>query len=138
MLMMNQRRRQHFFGQLEELERERAGDDRRVLDQIGHLEQQAALVVDGAADAPLQALRLRVELAGNLVVPFGALEDDEVLEQPRPILVERPHLDGAAGAPAGRQEAVAVGRPRRSSTSCTCEVCAAGVRAIVNGTTRPP
>ena len=35
-LMVNQRRRQHFLGQLEELEREGAGDDRRVLDQVGH------------------------------------------------------------------------------------------------------
>ena len=44
-LMMNQRRRQHFLGQLEELVRERAGDDRRVLDQIGHLVQQPGLAV---------------------------------------------------------------------------------------------
>ena len=46
MLMMNQRRRQHFLRQLEELERERAGDDRRILDQIRHLVQQAGLVID--------------------------------------------------------------------------------------------
>ena len=39
-LMVNQRRRQHFIGQLEELERERAGDDRRVLDEVGHFLQQ--------------------------------------------------------------------------------------------------
>ena len=108
-LMMNQRGRQHFVGQLEELERERAGDDRRVLDQIGHLEQQPGLAVHGPADAALQPLRLRVELARDLVVALAALEDDEVLEQPRAVLVERPHLDRAAGAAAGRQEPVAVG-----------------------------
>ena len=44
-LMVNQRRRQHFFGQLEELERERAGDDRRVLDEIGHFVQQPGVAV---------------------------------------------------------------------------------------------
>ena len=44
-LMVNQRRRQHFLGQLEELERERAGDHRRVLDEIGHLVQQAGVAV---------------------------------------------------------------------------------------------
>ena len=108
-LMVNQRRRQHFLGQLEELERERAGDDRRVLDQIGHFVEQARLAVDGAADAALQPLRLGVELARDLVVALAALEDDEVLEQPRAVLVERSHLDRAAGAAAGRQEAVAVG-----------------------------
>ena len=43
------------------------------------------------------------------------LEDDEVLEQPRAIFVERPHLDGAAGAAARRQEAVAVGDGARST-----------------------
>ena len=88
-LMVNQRRRQHFVGQLEELERERAGDDRRVLDQIGHLVQQPRLAADDAADAALQALRLRVELARDLVVALAALEDHEVLEQPRAVLVER-------------------------------------------------
>ena len=35
-LMVNQRRRQHFLRQLEELDGEGAGDDRRVFDQVGH------------------------------------------------------------------------------------------------------
>ena len=117
--------------------RERAGDDRRVLDQIGHFVQQARLAVHGAAHAPLQPLRLRVELARDLVVALAALEDDEVLEQPRAVLVERPHFDRAPGAAARRQEPVPVGDGARR-TSCTWPVCAAGVRAIVNGTTRPP
>ena len=71
--------------------------------------QQAGLAVHDAADAALQPLRLGVELARDLVVALAALEDDEVLEQPRAVFVERPHLDRAAGAAAGRQEAVAVG-----------------------------
>ena len=108
-LMMNQRRRQHFVGQLEEFVREGAGDDRRVLDEVGNFVKQTGVAVDDAADAALQPLRLRVELARDLVVPLAALENDEVLEQPRAIFVERSHLDRAAGAAAGRQEAVAVG-----------------------------
>ena len=89
-LMMNQRGRQHFLGELEELVRESARDDRWVLDEIGHFVQQAGIAVARrAADASLQPLRFRVELAGDLVVPLAALEDDEVLEQPRAVLVER-------------------------------------------------
>ena len=40
------------------------------------------------------------------LAPF---EDDEVLEQPRAVFVERAHLDRAAGAAARRQKAVPVG-----------------------------
>ena len=65
--------------------------------------------MDHSADAALQPLRLRVELARDLVVPLAALEDDEVLEQARAVLVERAHLDRAAGPAAGREEPVAVG-----------------------------
>jgi hypothetical protein len=40
MLVVHQRRNQHFFGQVAgELGSERAGDDRRVLDQVGYLVQ---------------------------------------------------------------------------------------------------
>ena len=108
-LMMNQRRRQHFIGQLEELGAEGAGHDRRVLDEVGHLGEQAGLGAHHPADAPLEPLRLRVELAGNLVVPLAAFEHDEVLEQPRLVLVEGAHLDGAARASARREKPVAVG-----------------------------
>ena len=45
MLMVNQRRRQHFLGKLEKLVREGAGHDRRVLDEIGDLVQQAGVAV---------------------------------------------------------------------------------------------
>jgi hypothetical protein len=40
---------------------------------------------------------------------FAALEDDEVLEQPRAVFVERPHFEGAPGTAARRQKAMAVG-----------------------------
>ena len=50
MLMMNQRRRQHFRRQRQELGAERAGDDRRELDEIRHfLEQRLGLRDAGAA-----------------------------------------------------------------------------------------
>ena len=70
-LMMNQRRRQHFFGQLEELERERAGDDRRVLDEVRHFVSSPDSCAHDAADAALQPLRLGVELARDLVVALA-------------------------------------------------------------------
>ena len=100
--------------------------------------EQARLAVDDAADAALQPLRLGVELAGDLVVPLAALEDDEVLEQPRAVFVERAHLDGAPGAAAGRQEAVAVGDRAGRRRPAPARSAPPGVRAIVNGTTRPP
>ena len=40
MLMMNHRRRQHFFGKLEKLDGEMAGDDGRIFDKVGHFLQQ--------------------------------------------------------------------------------------------------
>ena len=46
-LVMDHRRRQHLLGQLEELGRERPGDDRRVLHQVDDFLQQAG--VAGAA-----------------------------------------------------------------------------------------
>jgi len=82
MLMMNQRRRQHLFGKLEELARECAGDDRRILDQIGHFVEEARVLADDAADATLEALGFRVECAGDLVVALATLENDEVFEEP--------------------------------------------------------
>ena len=39
-LVMNHRRRQHFLGELEELHRDVPGDDRGILDEVGHLAQQ--------------------------------------------------------------------------------------------------
>src|SRR5919109_3869909 len=62
----------------------------------------------GAAHASLEPLRLRIELARDLVVPLAALEDDEVLEQTGVILLEGSNLDGASGAAAGGQEPVAI------------------------------
>ena len=112
--MMNQCGREHFLWQFKEFRTVGTGDDRRVLDQVRHFGQQPRFMTHHAADAPLQALRFRVELAGNLVVALAPLDNDEVLEQPGLVFVERPDLDGAAGAAAGRQEAVPVGdRPRR-------------------------
>src|SRR5438445_693551 len=75
MLMVNQRRRQHFVGQLEEFRGERAPDDRRVLDEIRDFMQQSRVRVNRPAHAALQALRFRIQLARNLVVALPALED---------------------------------------------------------------
>src|SRR5205807_9847699 len=94
--------------ELEELERERAADDRRILDEIGHLAQQTGFAA-GAAHAALEAQGLGVELARDLVVTVAPRQDDEILEQPRTIFVERPDLDRPARAPARREKAMAVG-----------------------------
>jgi hypothetical protein len=42
-------------------------------------------------------------------VPLAALEDDEVLEKPRAIFVERADLDRASGPAARREKTVSVG-----------------------------
>ena len=95
-------------GSAQELVGEGARHDRRVLDQVGHLVQRL-LPRRRDADPPAAAARLGVELAADAVVAFAALEDDEVLGQPPPVVVEALDLDGAPGAPAGGQEAVAEG-----------------------------
>ncbi|MGC4085384.1 MAG: hypothetical protein QM736_25495 [Vicinamibacterales bacterium] len=100
-LMMNQRRRQHFLGELQELRAEGACHHRGVLDEIGHFGEQPRFVPHHAADPSLKALCLGVQLASDLVVTLAPLEDHEVLEQTRAILVERADLDRASGASAG-------------------------------------
>ena len=68
MLMMNERRRQHFFRQLEKLGRERAADDGWILDEIGNFIQQAGIGVYRSADAPLKAL-----IFGSLLFQYSAM-----------------------------------------------------------------
>ena len=89
-------------------------------------------------DAAAAAARLGIELARDAIVPLAALEDDEVLGQPLAVVVEALDLDRAAGAAAGRQEAMAVGDRARADVLHQRALRAAAVRQIVNGTTRPP
>ena len=88
-LVMDHRRRQHFLGQVEELGRERAGDDRRVLHQVDDLLEQAGLRAAGAADAAAEAARVRVELARDARVALLALEQHEVLAELGPVVGDR-------------------------------------------------
>ena len=108
MLMVDERCRQHFVRQLEELGRECSCDDRRIFHEVRHFLEQARVGSNGARHAPLQALRLRVQLARDLVVSLRAFEDDEILQQPRAVFVERSHFDRASRPAARREEAVAV------------------------------
>ena len=108
-LVVNHRRRQHFLGELKELDREVPGDDRRVLDEVGHFLQQRRVRRDQTADAAAQPARVRLELAPDPRLALGAVEDDEVLEQPRLVVLERLDLDRPPGAAARRQKAMAVG-----------------------------
>ena len=138
-LMMNQRRRQHFLGQLEELVRERAGDDRRVLDQVGHFVAAArtrcatvrltrpcsrcAFASSSRAILLWRSLRSRMTKFSSSRARYSS----NVL-----------HLDRAAGAAAGRR-----GTGGRRSTAPDGRPAPAGSAppacgAIVNGTTRPP
>jgi hypothetical protein len=110
MLVVNQRRRQHFGRKRQELGTEGAGHDRRKLDQIRNFLEEGfglRVVLDERAAADLP--RARLELAHHAVTPFDAREDDEVLGQLLPVLVERSHLDGAPRATARREEPVAIG-----------------------------
>ncbi len=108
-LVMDHRRRQHFFRQLEELDRKVARHDRRVFDEIGHFLQERRLCRDEAADAATELAGVRLELAPDLRFALRAIEDDEVLEQTALVVVERLDLDRAPRAAARRQEAVTVG-----------------------------
>jgi hypothetical protein len=107
--MMNHRRRQHFLRQFEELDRDVSRNDRRVLDEVGHFLKQRRLRRDEPAHTGAKFARMGLELATDPLLALGSIEDDEVFEQPRLIVVERLDLDRATGSPACRQEAVAVG-----------------------------
>ena len=96
------------------------------------------MTVHHVADAALQPLRLGVELARDLVVALLALENDEVLEQSRAVLVERSHLDGPPRPAAGRQKAMAIGHRARTHVLDFARSARAAVRLMLNGTTRPP
>ena len=93
---MDHRRRQHFLGQREELGGKHAGDDRRPLHQIRHLVEQPGLTRRRAVHAPTQPAGVHVELAHDPLAPILALEDDEVLEQARFVVLEGLDLHGAA------------------------------------------
>ncbi len=109
MLVMNHRRRQDFFRQRQELRREDAGDDGGPLHQIRHLVQQTRLPRRGPMDTAAETPGMDVQVARNPLAPFFTLEDDEVLEQARLVVVEGLHLHGASRSPARGEEPVPVG-----------------------------
>ena len=67
------------------------------------------LELHAAAEPP----RVHLELARDAIAALGVIEDDEVLGQPRLVLLEAADLDRAAGAAARREEAMAVGQRAR-------------------------
>ncbi len=109
MLVMNHRRRQHFFGELEELHRHVPGDDRGVFDEVRDLAQQRGLSREVGTDPAAKPPRVRFELTTDLLLALAAIEDDEVLEQPLLVVVERLDLDRAPGPAARGLEAMSVG-----------------------------
>jgi hypothetical protein len=62
-----------------------------------------------AADAAAEASCVRFELAPNLRFTLAAVEDDEIFEQPRLVIVEGLHFDGATGASARSEKAMPIG-----------------------------
>ena len=88
---------------------EEAGHDAGILDEIGDLVDQRGVLLAGATRPP-QPPRVRLELARDAIAALRVIEDDEVLGEPRAVLVEAADLDRAAGAAARRQEAMAVGQ----------------------------
>ncbi len=104
-LVMNHRRAEHLVGQREELRREHARHHRRVLHEVGDLVQQRRLRGDAATEPP----RMRIELPHEPVMTLGVLEQDEVLAEPLLVVADAADLDGPAGTPAHREEAMAVG-----------------------------
>ena len=107
-LMMHERRRQHFVRQLEEAALEEAGDDARELDEVGDLVDQSAACSLSCTRPP----SCRAWFSSSRAIRSrrsDVIEDDEVLRQPRPVLVEGPHLDRPSGASARGEEPMAVG-----------------------------
>ncbi len=111
-LMMNHRRRQHFFRQAEELLRERSRHDRRIFDQIRHFFEERRMQHRGAADAPAEGPGFRLEAARDAALALLPIEDDEVFGQSRLVILERPHLHRASCSPAGGQMPMTVGDRR--------------------------
>ncbi len=114
MLMMDERRREHFLGQLQELGAECAGHDRREFDQIRNfLEQRHGLrqllEQRAAADAP----RLRLEVAHDPIAAIDPREHHEVLGELLAVLVETADLDGAARPAARGEKPMPVGHRAR-------------------------
>ncbi len=79
-----------------------------------------------------------LELARDAIAALGVLEDDEVLGQPRLVVVEAADLDRAARR--GRSSPGSGGRrsPRRTRRPGPAARRRSAARPIVNGTTRPP
>ena len=113
-LVMHQRRREHFFRKDEEARVEEAGDDRRILDEVRNLFDERGMILQ--VDAPAEPVRVHLEIARNPVAPIGVAQDHEVLGQLRLVLVEAADLDRSSRAAARRQKPVTVGqragRPR--------------------------
>ena len=91
-----------------------------------------------AVDAHAQSAGLELEVADDALAALVAIEHDEVLGEPRAIVVEGLHLDGAAGRgrSSSRNRCPWVMAPLR--TSCTSGLSAAAERRMTYGTTRPP
>ena len=107
-LMMHERRRQHFFRKDEKRGVEEAGDDRRVLDEIGNLLDERRMILQ--MHSATKAAGVTFEIAGDAVASFRMIEDNEMFGQLGLILVEAANLDRAAGAAARGQKPMAVGQ----------------------------
>src|SRR4029453_8859819 len=81
-LMMNERGREHFVGQVEKAEVVEPGNDARVLDQIRNLVDQIRVCLE--MHAPAESPGVRLELAGDPIAPPPVRSAAGVLRQPRP------------------------------------------------------
>ena len=57
--------------------------------------------------------RMHFEIPRDAITPFRMIQDDEMLGKLCLVLLEASHLDGSAGATAGRQEAMPVRQSAR-------------------------
>jgi hypothetical protein len=72
--------------------------DGGIFDEIRHFLQQRRLRGNQTTDAAAEPAGMRFKLAPQLRFTLAAIQDDEVLEEPRLVVVEGLHLDGATGA----------------------------------------
>ena len=108
MLMVDERRREHFLRQRQKGAIEEPCDHGRILDEVGDLVDERVMLLEHHAAA--QSSRMPLEIAGDAIAPLRVIEDDEMLLETSVVFLEAADLDRASGTPAGREEPVSVGQ----------------------------
>ena len=100
-LIVNQRRRPRLVGQTRLPTAKVPAISRRVLNQVGNFLEESRRPCGRRGSRELSSAALWHRVRARSCGPLTSLEDHEVLEQPRPIIVEGQDFDHPAGPAAG-------------------------------------